>query len=306
MLEFVKMRALGNDFVLLDYKNALEYVSEDFTISHLAEELADRRHGVGCDQVIFYDKGDAENRVYFYNADGTEAEMCANGLRALGRLFGVLYNENSFHVKTKDRNVKITVSENEIITELGQVSFDPTMLLTTDEEEAKRLIIEKSMLESDDQSCGTEAFEKARKKFNDIFNYGVHFVHIGNPHLVLLSSNFDDFVSDEIVSELGDKLSTLCCFKNGANVSFANMVNGIIALRVWERGAGFTEACGSGACATAAAVKRLNLSDYKSPFFVCQQGGDLTIDVTENVTDGTESVTVRGEADLIFKGAIWE
>lgn len=333
-MKFYKMYALSNDFVVVDYNDAMKYVDRNFKISSLAEGLADRRYGIGCDQVIFYKHEDKKNSVYFYNADGSEAEMCGNGLRAIGRLFNKLYGENDFFVSLKEREVHVKIDGSDISVNMGKADFSEKMLACSHEDAV--LSIKKQFASSfpqirlgqdegvsefyefDDCSCENgecschheEHCEgsccecgdshDASIDFEDVFNKGIHFVSFGNPHTVLVSDQFDDFVPDQIFEEMGPKLERLKCFKNRSNIGFANIANGDIYLRVWERGTGDTKACGSGACAAAAVVYEADLLDRKSEVIVHQDGGDLSLKIKDN-----DEIIMAGEASLVFVGEFY-
>lgn len=330
-MKFYKMYALSNDFVVADYDDAMKYVDRNFKISSLVEGLADRRYGIGCDQVILYKRENKKNSVYFYNADGSEAEMCGNGLRAIGLLFNKLYGDDDFLIALKEREVRVRIDGSDISVNMGKADFSEEMLVCSNAEAIlsikKHFALSFSEIRIDqdkvpsafygfnDCSCengkcschheeyceedcceGHDSYD-ADVDFEDIFNKGIHFISLGNPHTVLISDQFNDFVPDQIFEEMGQKLERLNCFKNRSNISFANIANGDIFLRVWERGAGDTKACGSGACATAAAVYAAGLLGGKSEIVVHQEGGDLYLKITED-----SNIIMTGEASLVFVG----
>lgn len=318
-MKFYKMCALGNDFVIVDYDEAKKYVDKNFKISSLVEGISHRKYGIGCDQVIFYKKDGDQISVYFYNADGTEAEMCGNGLRAIGSLFNKLFNLSSFEVKTKDRIVKINVNGYDISTNLGKADFSEDMLLCTKEQAIEMIKKKFDHVFADDSngdeiedfysidmcecsqghcSCKHEEHSDSNENdigFDDVFDGGISFVSMGNPHVVLLSTKFEEYLPDEIFEEFAPKLEKLSCFKNRANVSLANIVGNEIFLRVWERGAGDTGGCGSAACATVASVSKL-FPEYND-FVVHQEGGKLTLNISDD-----RDITVTGDASMIFSG----
>lgn len=241
---FIKAQALGNDFVII---NAPALTAEQVC------KIADRRYGIGCDQVILYTPTPAPiptAHVRFFNADGSEAESCGNGLRALALLLSQNGSHPQVHITSLAGNYDCSIKDDQISVKMN------------------RPIIEK-------------------------MNDGIY-VNVGNPHFV----NFIDPRSRINVLDAGPKLEHHPAFPDRVNVSFASPIDKkTLRLTVWERGAGFTQACGTGACASAAAA--IQVGHCLSPVTVIQQGGNLTIS-----WDGADDFHMTGTAEIIFSGTI--
>lgn len=251
------MHALGNDFVLM------RCPAPDTDLSELSKFVADRKSGVGCDQVIFFEIREYDVFARFFNCDGSEAEMCGNGIRALGLLLNMMYNTKDIHVKTMTNTAEINVHPNSI---------------------NARIYVSDLKYESN------EIYEYAKSLCPQCCKVGI--ISVGNPHITIFFQQ-DSYI-DDIVHDVGAKIE--CYIKGGINVGFASVHNnGSLLLKVWERGAGFTKGCGSGASAAAALAYRLQL--IRTPeIMVYQLGGKLSILVESN------SVLVRGNATYVFSG----
>lgn len=211
-MEFVKMEGLGNDFVVVS--GPLEP-----TASQVAE-WCDRRRGIGADGVLVVTPGDPVSMGYF-NADGSPAEMCGNGLRCVA-LFAVLrgmVGERRFVVRTAVGDRRVEVGEDSVRVELGPVGVDPDTI--------------------------------------ELAGYGLTRVGVGNPHAVAFVAD----CAAVPMAAAGSLVGTDPLFPGGTNVGFATVLDsGTIALRVWERGVGETLACGTGAAAALAAASAKGLT----------------------------------------------
>ena len=270
MTAFLKMHGLGNDFVVFDARHerlALDAAS--------AKALADRRFGVGCDQVIVIGEGkngfDATMRIY--NADGGEVESCGNAARCVARL--LMEEKDSDHVAIDSPGGELFCTD----AGLGSVTVD----------------IGAPCLDWQDiplagaMDTNHIAFEIDGKPLDGAA------VNVGNPHCVL----FVDSADAAPVATLGPKIETHDLFPARINAEFVTVRDrGHLRMRVWERGAGITSACGTGACASAVAAHRRGLTDRKVE--VLLDGGALTIEWRES--DG--HILMTGPATLSFKGDI--
>lgn len=270
MISFYKAHGLGNDFVIFEAPENL------FLTPALIQKIADRRQGIGCDQVIVYHEIFPKiYHVRFYNADGGEVAACGNGSRALGRLLFDMDEQTgqmlSFHTKGGVLTVSRNASSDQIQVELPEPKFHWA-----------------------DIPLKHEGLHVLPILDGQILPYYV--VNVGNPHLV---SFFEDINSIDAL-KFGPMLEHHSLFPERINVSFAQFCEGgDIKLIVWERGSGFTGACGTAACATAVLAIREEL--VEAPVSVRQPGGDLLIDWGENrsiVMTGPASVTFCGEFDL--------
>ncbi len=247
---FHKMHGLGNDFILLDLRH------QEFIINQeVATQLANRHTGIGCDQILILRKPANDQHLAsfeIWNADGSRAEQCGNGVRCLG-LYLFERSEappGQFLLGGPAGIVKIECLDNDLVrVDMGQPAFD-----------ANRVPV---LLEEVDGWYPLEIDQKH-------YNLGV--ASMGNPHALVIVNDID--TTD--VAKLGATISKHSAFPQGCNAGFAEIVDrGNIRLRVFERGAAETRACGSGACAAMSILRRANLVDKKVN--VTQAGGNLII-----------------------------
>ncbi|QBH95122.1 diaminopimelate epimerase [Limnobaculum zhutongyuii] len=226
-MQFSKMHGLGNDFMVVDAVTQNVYFSPE-----LIRRLADRHYGVGFDQLLVveapYDP-DLDFHYRIFNADGSEVAQCGNGARCFARFVRLkgLTNKRDIRVSTQNGRMTLSVSEDDLVTvNMGEPDFDPSHV----------------------------PFRAAKMEKTYIFRAAEHtvlcgVVSMGNPHCVLQVDN----VETANVEELGPLLESHERFPERANIGFMQVINrGSIRLRVYERGAGETQACGSGACAAVA------------------------------------------------------
>ena len=257
-MNFIKMCSLGNDFVFINKTDIWGDLRDDIT------RIADRKHGIGCDQVIYFSRN---HEARFFNRDGTEAEMCGNGIRALGALLYKMYGVTQATITTIKSNVEIEITDKELV----QTSIPICETNYTPEYTEEILRYAQSIV---------PACEHAE------------IVNVGNPHIVLFTQ------SEEPNFEIyGHNIDS--CVKGGINVGFARIGENLVFLNVFERGSGYTLACGSGACAAAIAAKHYKLQD-REEILIHQRGGDLTVRVTD-----TCAITT-GTATLVFSGEFYE
>ena len=248
-LRFTKMQGLGNDFVVLD--GVRQRVDLD---PSAVRAIADRRFGVGCDQVLVVEpaRGDADFRYRIFNADGGEVEQCGNGARC----FVVFVRE---HGLTDKREIRVETAGGLIVPHLdddGRVTVD--------------MGVPRFRPEDVPFLGGTGAPEETV----DVAGVPVRMsvLSMGNPHAVQRVADVDAAP----VASQGPVIENHARFPSRVNAGYMQVVDRVtIRLRVWERGAGETLACGTGACAAVAAGIRLGLLD--SPVRVITRGGELTI-----------------------------
>ena len=269
-LHFTKMEGLGNDFVVVDATR------EAFALSAAEiRRLADRRFGVGCDQVLVVEtaRGDADFRYRIFNGDGGEVEQCGNGARC----FVVFVRE---HGLTDKREIRVETAGGLIVPRLeadGEVSVDMG---------APRFAPNEIPFMG-----GTgEALDTLEVDGREI---RVSVISMGNPHAVQIV----DDVEAAPVSTLGPAIEAHPRFPERVNAGFMEIVDrDTIRLRVFERGAGETLACGTGACAAVVAGRRLGLLNERVR--VATRGGALTIAWPG---DGA-AVVMKGPARTVFEG----
>lgn len=268
-IPFVKMHGLGNDFVLLDC------VRHSFPIHQgLVRSLCDRRHGIGADQLlVLLPSKKADFLMRIYNADGGEVEMCGNGIRCLAKYLVTagLVGEGEQAIETRAGIIRPRVEGDRITVDMGPPELEGPRIPVRMEGR----IIDREV---------TLANERRR----------ITCVSMGNPHCVI----FVDSLEACPVRRLGPKIETDALFPQRVNVEFVKVESpSRISMRVWERGAGETAACGTGACA-AAVASCLNEKTGRE-VTVALPGGELRIRWAE---DG--HVFMTGPAEEVFRGEI--
>jgi diaminopimelate epimerase len=269
MIRFLKMHGLGNDFVVFDARKlALRLGPSE------AKLLADRRLGVGCDQIIVIASAPgADAHMRILNSDGSEAEACGNAARCVARLLLEEMGGEEIRLDTKGGLLLCRDAG------AGLVSVDMG---------APALVWDKIPLS---KPADTNGFALNV----DGTPHLVSAVSMGNPHCVL----FLEDAETAPVASLGPRIETHPMFPARTNVEFVGVVSRQrLRLRVWERGAGMTRACGSGACAAAVAAHRRGLTDEKIE--VVLDGGVLAIELRDGrvLMTGPASLSFRGEVDI--------
>ena len=272
-IAFTKMHGLGNDFVVIDVtKQAITLTPRQI------ERIADRHLGVGCDQLLLVEPPKSSNADFgyrIYNSDGGEVGQCGNGARCFARFVREkgLSGNNEIRVDTLAGQLLLTFGENgDITVNMGVPRFRPAEI---------PLMADKQMLQYG-------VFIQGKQ-----WNFAA--VSMGNPHAVLRVDN----VSKAPVNEVGAELESHPIFPEHANIGFMEVVDPHhIHLRVFERGVGETQACGSGACA--ATVAGIVNGWLKTPVRVDLNGGNL--DIICNGVD--QPVFMSGPATTVFEGTI--
>lgn len=279
-IKLTKMQGCGNDFVILDYA---EFLKLDMTMAEAAEKLCDRHFGVGADGLIIpnTNEKDADIGWFFYNSDGSTAQMCGNGMRCFAKYVydRGLVDKTEFSVKTlagiispkilEDGTVKVNMSKP--ILESAKIPFVP----------------------------------------NDNLNYTIsvknmimkgNAVSMGNPHFVIFVGLDDDPM--KFAKEFGPLLEVSAEFPEKTNVEFIKIKSRKkIQLAVWERGCGITLACGTGACASVVAGI---LNGYiENSVEVELPGGTVHIDWAGSKEDTNHDVFLTGPAEYVFEANLF-
>ncbi|KAF3978423.1 MAG: diaminopimelate epimerase [Methylococcales symbiont of Iophon sp. n. MRB-2018] len=274
MISFTKMHGLGNDFVVIDAINQQISLS-----SEQIRRIADRHFGVGCDQLLLVEPPDTANADFKYrifNADGSEVEQCGNGARCFARFVR--------DKKLSDKSeIIVDTHSGQLVLDFGQDGFiSVNMGIPRHSPKEIPLNTEKEVL-----------FYSIPINTENI-RFGA--VSMGNPHAVIEVDNIDLVA----VSELGIVLESHAFFPKHANIGFMQVINRQhIKLRVYERGAEETLACGSGACAATVIGIEQQLLD-KQDIQVDLPGGSLII----NWQGRGQPVIMKGSADSVFEGKI--
>ncbi|MFN4244924.1 MAG: diaminopimelate epimerase [Brevinematia bacterium] len=278
-MNFTKAEALGNDYILIDFFKNKGYDKFLDKMSEISQVLSDRHFGIGGDGVILImpnSVSDCEMRIF--NSDGSEAEMCGNGIRQVARYYYErIERKNEIQIYTKAGIKRVSVLESNEL--LFKVDMGEAIL------ESGKIPIDKSMLSKD--IVIDEEFDFGFSK------YRINLVSMGNPHCVI----FTDDLSNLNLSEVGPKIENHPLFPKRTNVEFVKVINNSeIAMRVWERGSGETMACGTGACASVVAAM-LNRVTSSKRVKVHLLGGNLEIEIGSD-----NHVYMIGGANIVFEG----
>ncbi|OYQ65059.1 diaminopimelate epimerase [Pseudanabaena sp. SR411] len=274
-IAFSKYHGLGNDFILIDNRHK----AEPILTSEQAVKWCDRNFGIGADGVIFLlTEANDEHRMRIFNSDGSEPEMCGNGIRCLAKFM------QDLNIPTTDNKYQIQTGAGLIVPQMdidGQVTVDMGKPFLTAAE------IPTTLRDSDHKVVNVP-LEVGGKTWN------VTTVSMGNPHCM----TFVDDVDTIPLAEVGVLFEHHPVFPKRTNTEFVEVVNrGYVKMRVWERGAGATLACGTGACATVVAGVLNDLCDRTCT--VNLPGGNLKIQWSEE----SDHILMTGPATLVFTGS---
>jgi len=275
-LHFTKMHGLGNDFVVLDLiTNPVQLCTDDI------RALGDRHFGIGFDQLLLIEppnQPDVDFNYRIFNADGGEVEHCGNGARCFVRFVidKGLTSKKSIRVKTMNGIIVLSLQDDGlVVVDMGAPSFRPASL----------------PFKAELAPSYTRRITVGSQPLDVTF----HALSVGNPHAVLVVDDLDTAA----VQEIGTVLGSHPDFPRGVNVGFMQIVDRRnIRLRVYERGAGETIACGTGACAAVTAGIAAGLRDNDGCAHLT--GGDLNISWAG---DG-QSIIMRGPATTVYEGVI--
>lgn len=275
MIKFTKMQGLGNDYVYID---AIHQNIENRT--YLAQFVSNRNFGVGSDGLILVEKSDsADFKMTMFNSDGSQAEMCGNGIRCVAKFVydKGLTDKTNLKIETL-AGIKIlllNVKDGKVETvrvDMGEPILEPTkipVMATTNH-------------------VKIEAYDK---------KIDFTCVSMGNPHAVTIVDDVKNFD----VKKYGKDIEVNKIFPQKANIEFAEIVDrNTIKMRVWERGTGETLACGTGSCATAVACALNGVTDRNVVIELL--GGNLEIEWNEN----DNHVYMTGPAVTVFEGELLE
>ena len=252
-----KMDGLGNDFVIIDQRNQNYNLTKDQII-----KICDRNF-IGCDQLIFIQKSDKKDaELVFYNSDGSVSGACGNGTRCVADLLSKENNDKEIILWTSSGELKSKILDDNLVeTEIGipKTNWDEIPLI-------KNL---------DTKNLNIKIVNK-----NNAEHIGGTSINVGNPHVVFFVDNIEDYD----LKKIGPEIENHNYFPEKCNVTLAKVISRkLIKVKVWERGAGLTMACGTAACATAVAANINGLTDKKTAIEIALGKLSISIDANNSV-----------------------
>ena len=260
-----KMDGLGNDFVIIDNREEIINLSKKQII-----KICDRNF-IGCDQLILIQNSKTSDAsLNFFNSDGGESGACGNGTRCVADLLSRENKKNIITVTTLSGNIKSEILENRIVTtEIGIPKLNWDEIPLSKKLNTQNVNIKIFDIENNEHRGGTA-------------------INVGNPHIIFFVKNIESFD----IKKIGPEIENHEIFPKRTNVTLANVINkNLIRVKVWERGAGLTKACGTAACATAYASKLNGLS-----------GNEVDIEFI----NGKLSITIDEKNSIHMKGPVSE
>ena len=261
-MKFTKMHGLGNDYIYV-------YSEEDRDWGKLSQKLSDRHFGIGADGIIVISPSDsADFNMRIFNADGSEAKMCGNGIRCVGKF---VYEK------------RLTQKKCLTVDTLSGIKY---LVLDINENRVQYASV----------NMGEPKVSEKKKFFACDREYSYLPVDMGNPHAVVFCEN----VSDVDAENIGRAFQKCDEFSDGVNVEFVSVKSrNELDMRVFERGSGITLACGTGACAAVSAATYCEKCDKNSEIKVNLDGGTLYISFHD---DG--NIIMKGPAETVFEGEV--
>lgn len=268
-LDFIKMHGLGNDFVIFDCTEREHTFSKEDVIN-----ISNRRTGVGCDQILVIENAQSSADIFMriYNSDGSTAQACGNGTRCVARLFMDKTDIDSCVIETVAGLLKCSKASNALINvDMGEPLLKWDQIPLAHECDTMNLGIA-------DGPLGNPVA-----------------VNVGNPHVVF----FVDDLSKIDIQKIGSEVERHVLFPERTNVEFVQVISSEqLRVKVWERGAGITQACGSGACASIVASVLRGKSGRSAEIIL--DGGILTLHWRES----DRHIIMEGPAEYVFHGIL--
>ncbi len=233
-----KMDGLGNDFIIIDQRTKNLSLSNDQII-----KICDRKF-LGCDQLIYIKKdNNLDAELEFYNSDGSKSDACGNGTRCVAHLLSKEKNKKEINLTVASKVLRSIIFDNNLVeTSIGSPKFNWSDIPLSKISDTKNLKI--------------KLIDKEHKE-----HIGGIAVNVGNPHVIFFVEDIDNFN----IEKIGPEIENHELFPEKCNVTLAKKINeNLIKVKVWERGAGLTKACGTAACATAVAANLENPSGSKT------------------------------------------
>jgi len=252
-----KMDGLGNDFVIIDQREKNISLSNDQIIKICNREF------IGCDQLIFIKKdNNSDAELEFYNSDGSKSDACGNGTRCVAHLLSKENSKKEINLTVASKILKSNIFENNLVeTSIGSPKMNWNEIPLSKNSDTKNLKI--------------KLIDSENKEF-----IGGIAVNVGNPHIIFFIENIDKFNLEKI----GPEIENHELFPEKCNVTLAKKISpNLIKIKVWERGAGLTKACGTAACATAVAANLENLANSKTEIEFSMGKLLISIDEKNNI-----------------------
>lgn len=276
-MKFSKLQGAGNDFIIINDMN-----NEIIDFENLSKKVCNRHFGIGADGMLVCQKSDvADVKMVYYNSDGTRAKICGNGIRCFSKFVyeNQVVEKNNFYVET-DAGIKYITTKleknkvKEITVDMGKGDFNSKNIPCS----------------LDKDEILNEAIEIDGRKFT------ISSMLMGVPHTVIFIDDFDNFD----VNYYGKLIENHFLFPKRTNVNFAKIIGeNKIMLKTWERGAGYTLGCGTGACATGVLAHKLwKINSTQITIF--SEGGEIKI-----ILEDDYSVKMSGGATLICTGKFY-
>ena len=252
-----KMDGLGNDFVIIDTRQKIINLTKEQII-----KICDRNF-IGCDQLIFIKKNQTSDAALeFYNSDGGVSGACGNGTRCVANLLSKESDKKEIILTTLSGDLKSQIiAEKLVSTEIGVAKTKWNEIPLSEDLDTNNLKIKLMDLNKNEFFGGTA-------------------VNVGNPHIIFFVDNNENFE----IKKIGPEIENHSLFPEKCNVTLATIVNReLINVRVWERGAGLTKACGTAACATAFAAKQNGLANEKVDIEFSTGRLSISIDINNSI-----------------------
>lgn len=287
-IKFTKMHGLGNDYIYVD---CLDGGNSDFfehasDFGAISRKLSDRHFGIGADGLILIlSSSVADAKMRIFNADGTEAMMCGNGIRCVGKFIYDKYFKINNHAKGDTKSITVdTLSGIKELEAVGDDLYKVNMGKPIFDAEKIPVNFQKTRVINEKLEVNNRVFE-------------ITCVSMGNPHCVVFLNDLDDLENFDI-SAFGPKFEKHKIFPNGTNTEFVKVIDRkTIKLKVWERGSQETLACGTGSCAAVVAAVANNYCE-NADVTVKLRGGELKVSY---LNDG---VFMTGKAERVFEGEV--
>lgn len=289
-MHFTKMHGLGNDYLYV-FGEVPENIEE------LSIKMSDRHFGAGSDGMIYISPSDrADFKMRIFNADGSEAKMCGNGVRCVGKyVYDKGYTDKTrLKIDTLSgiKYLSLEVVSGNVVSvsvDMGE-GIDNGNITLSVPNTADNYTYIVSELQRNELSSGSFRFN------GESLEVTCKSISTGNPHAVIFVKDAENAP----LTTLGPIIEKHIAFPDGVNVEFVEVLSrNELRMRVWERGSGVTMACGTGACASAFAAVKNNFCDYDTPINVILDGGVLSITISSD-----DRITMQGPATFVYEGDV--